>query len=228
MLPVPWNDCPLMVAVYVTGPLTLYPDTPPVGLQMNPTPHNAGLGLEKLPVIVVAPDVIVNVALNLIVQGGLRIPDNEKLPVSENEPGYGPVAFPLTLKPIEPLSLRRLEQLPDVDPPVDLPTPVSPSPVSGVTAAAADCAPAARRTMVAKAEMTANPLRGTFIARKAGKGMADLQLSNAIGRCADALEAKRPNRMSAGTPGARSRFTNDIACAMFGISCCRAIANRQH
>jgi hypothetical protein len=75
------------MAVYVTGPLTLYPDTPPVGLQMNPTPHHAWLGLAKLPVIVVLPDVIVNAALNLIFQGGLRNPDNEKLPVSENDPG---------------------------------------------------------------------------------------------------------------------------------------------
>jgi hypothetical protein len=72
------------------------------------------LGLAKLPVIVVLLDVIVNAALNLIFQGGLRMPDNEKLPVSENEPGYGATvagaagpAVPLTLKPIEPLSLAR-------------------------------------------------------------------------------------------------------------------------
>ena len=54
---------------------------------MNPTPHHAWLGLAKLPVIFVLPDLIVNAALKWIVQGGLRMPDNEKLPVSENEPG---------------------------------------------------------------------------------------------------------------------------------------------
>src|SRR5206468_3250966 len=108
-------------------------------------------------------------------------PDNVNLPVSENDPGYGPDggelgdspgAVPLTLKPIEPLSLRRFEQLPDVVPPVDLPEPVSPSPVSGVTAATADCAPAARRTIAAKAAMTADPFRRTFRIRTSGTGMA--------------------------------------------------------
>jgi hypothetical protein len=43
----------------------------------------------------------------LIFQGGLRYPDNEKLPVSENAPGYGPAAVPVALKPIDPLSLAR-------------------------------------------------------------------------------------------------------------------------
>lgn len=66
---------------------------------MNPTPHHAWLGLAKLPMIVVLPDVIVKAALNLIDHGGLRYPDNEKLPVSENNPGWGPAAVPLTLKP---------------------------------------------------------------------------------------------------------------------------------
>src|SRR5947209_4430995 len=113
---------------------------------MKPTPHQARLGLAKLPVIFALPDLIVNVALKWIVQGGLRMPDNEKLPVSENEPGYGPVAVPLALKPIDPLSLARLGQPPDVEPPVDLPVPVSPSPLSEVTANARG-AVAARRTI---------------------------------------------------------------------------------
>ena len=95
---------------------------------MNPTPHHAWLGLAKLPVIVLLPDVIVKAALNLIDHGGLRYPDNEKLPVSENDPGWGPAAVPLTLKPIDPLSLVRLGQPPDAEPPVDLPAPVSPCP----------------------------------------------------------------------------------------------------
>jgi hypothetical protein len=76
-------------------------------LQINPTDHHAYRALAKVPVIVVAPDVIVKLALKWIDHGGLRYPDSEKLPLSVNEPGYGPVAVPLALKPIEPLSLPR-------------------------------------------------------------------------------------------------------------------------
>jgi hypothetical protein len=66
------------------------------------------------------------------------------------------VAVPeTTLKPTLPLSLPRLGQLPDVDPPVEGPVPVTASPVSEVVASADGAT--ARKTIVAKTEITAHP-----------------------------------------------------------------------
>jgi hypothetical protein len=53
---------------------------------MNPTDHHAFAGVAKLPEIVVPPDLIVKLALNVTLQGGLRYPETENVPVSAKAP----------------------------------------------------------------------------------------------------------------------------------------------